>query len=38
MNTIDIGCDQLAKHSPYETGGTKDIYYLIKAMSAFLKR
>ncbi len=38
LNTVDIGCAQLAMHSPYETGGTKDIYYMINGMSAFLKR
>lgn len=38
INTVDIGCAQLAMHSPYETGGTKDIYYMIKGMSAFLNR
>jgi aspartyl aminopeptidase len=38
LNTVDIGCAQLAMHSPYETGGTKDIFYMIKGMSAFLNR
>jgi aspartyl aminopeptidase len=38
MNTVDIGCAQLAMHSPYETGGTKDPFYLIQGMSAFLIR
>jgi aspartyl aminopeptidase len=38
LNTVDIGCSQLAMHSPYETGGTKDIFYMIEGMSAFLKR
>jgi aspartyl aminopeptidase len=38
MNTVDIGCAQLAMHSPYETGGTKDSFYLIQGMSAFLIR
>lgn len=38
INTIDIGAAQLAMHSPYETGGTKDTYYLVKAMEAFYKR
>jgi aspartyl aminopeptidase len=38
INTIDIGVAQLAMHSPYETGGTKDTYNLIKAMEAFYKR
>ncbi|MCK9191726.1 MAG: M18 family aminopeptidase [Sphaerochaetaceae bacterium] len=38
LNTVDIGCSQLAMHSPYETGGTKDVFYMITGMSAFLKR
>lgn len=38
ISTIDIGAAQLAMHSPYETGGTKDTYYLIKAMEAFYSR
>jgi aspartyl aminopeptidase len=38
LNTVDIGCSQLAMHSPYETGGTKDVFYMIAGMSAFLKR
>ncbi len=36
--TIDIGASQLAMHSSYETGGTKDTYYLIKAMKEFYSR
>jgi len=38
ISTIDIGVAQLAMHSPYETAGTKDTYYLIKAMKAFYRR
>jgi len=38
ISTIDIGVAQLAMHSPYETGGTKDTYYLIKAIEAFYER
>lgn len=38
LKSVDIGAAQLAMHSPYECGGTKDTYYLIKAMSAFLRR
>ncbi len=30
--TVDIGMPQLAMHSPYETGGTADTGYLIRAM------
>ena len=32
---VDIGCAQLAMHSPYETGGVKDTLYMTKAMTAF---
>ena len=35
LNTVDIGVAQLAMHSPYETGGIKDTYYLIKAAETF---
>ena len=35
MNTVDIGLAQLAMHSPYETGGVKDTYYLVKAAEEF---
>lgn len=31
LNTVDIGLPQLAMHSPYETAGVKDTYYLAKA-------
>lgn len=37
MNTIDIGLPQLAMHSCYETSGTKDIEYLVKAGKVFFK-
>lgn len=33
--TVDIGVAMLGMHSPYETGGAKDTYYLCKAMSTF---
>ena len=36
--SIDIGAAQLAMHSPYETGGTKDTSYLKECMSVFLER
>ena len=32
MDTVDIGLAQLAMHSVYETAGTKDLEYLIKAL------
>ena len=35
MNTIDIGLPQLAMHSPYETAGVKDTWYLIRATRLF---
>ena len=37
VNCLDIGCAQLAMHSPYETAGVKDTLYMIKAMEAFYK-
>lgn len=35
MSTADIGAAQLAMHSPYETGGIRDTYYLMKFMETF---
>ncbi len=35
LNTVDIGLAQLAMHSPYETGGIKDTWYLLRALTAF---
>ncbi len=35
MNTVDIGCAQLAMHSAYETAGSRDTDYMITAMRAF---
>lgn len=35
VHAIDIGLAQLAMHSPYETAGTKDIEYMIKACKTF---
>lgn len=35
MNTVDIGVAQLAMHSPYETCGTKDTFYLVKIAEEF---
>lgn len=35
MNTVDIGLAQLAMHSPYETGGVEDTYYLVKTAREF---
>ena len=35
IGAADIGAAQLAMHSPYETGGIKDTYYLMKLMEEF---
>ena len=35
LNMVDIGMPQWAMHSPYETTGSKDTEYLIKAMKVF---
>ena len=35
LPTADIGCAQLAMHSPYETAGTKDTWYMLQAMKMF---
>jgi aspartyl aminopeptidase len=35
LHTADIGVAQLAMHSPYETGGIKDTYYLKTLMEEF---
>jgi aspartyl aminopeptidase len=35
LNTADIGVAQLAMHSPYETGGVSDTYYLRTFMETF---
>ena len=35
LNMVDIGLAQLAMHSPYETAGTKDTEYLVRAMTEF---
>ena len=32
---VDIGLPQLAMHSPYETAGVKDTWYLIRAVKEF---
>ncbi len=37
LNTVDIGLAQLAMHSSYETGGTADTAYLIRASEALYK-
>lgn len=35
LNTVDIGLPQLAMHSPYETAGVMDTWYLIRVMKEF---
>ena len=35
METVDIGLAQLAMHSLYETAGTRDIDYLVRALKEF---
>lgn len=35
LNTVDIGLAQLAMHSCYETGGTADTLFMIRALEAF---
>ena len=35
INTLDIGLAQLAMHSAVETAGTKDLEYMVSAMTAF---
>ena len=35
INTVDIGLPQLSMHSSYETAGTLDTDYLIKALTEF---
>ena len=35
VNSVDIGLPQLAMHSAYETAGTKDVEYMVRAMECF---
>lgn len=35
VNTVDIGLAQLSMHSPYETAGVRDTYYMQKASETF---
>ena len=37
LNTVDIGLAQLAMHSPYETAGIKDTWYMTKAVKEFFE-
>lgn len=38
VDTVDIGLPQLAMHSSYETAGTKDTEYLLRAAREFFSR
>lgn len=38
LPTVDIGAAQLAMHSPYETAGVDDAYFLVEAMHSFYER
>ena len=38
VDTVDIGLPQLAMHSCYETAGTKDTEYLLRAAAEFFSR
>lgn len=38
MHTVDIGLAQLAMHSSYETAGSKDSAYLVKALETFYNK
>ncbi len=35
LNTVDIGLPQLAMHSPYETAGSEDTAFLVRAAAVF---
>ena len=37
LNAVDIGMAQWAMHSPYESGGVKDTYYLETALKQFFE-
>ena len=37
LNTVDLGLAQLAMHSPYETAGIKDTWYMTKAVKEFFE-
>ena len=37
VNAVDIGLAQLAMHSPYETAGVRDTWYLIQAAKEFFQ-
>lgn len=35
LNSVDIGLARLAMHSPYETAGVKDTWYMTRAVQEF---
>ena len=35
MHGVDVGCPQLAMHSAFETAGSRDVMYAIRALLAF---
>ena len=35
MHAVDVGLPQLAMHSSFETGGTRDVALAIAALTAF---
>ena len=35
LNTVDIGLPQLSMHSPYETAGVEDTFYLVEVAKLF---
>ena len=37
LNTVDIGCAQLAMHSSFETAGSRDTDTMVKAISSFFE-
>ena len=35
INMVDIGLPQLAMHSPFETAGAADTFYMVRALEEF---
>ena len=35
MHAVDVGLPQLAMHSSFETGGTRDVALAVAALAAF---
>jgi len=38
LNTVDIGLAQLAMHSSFETAGSKDTEYMVRALKCFFEK